>query len=202
MPPRGNVTTTGPRPVRRRCLQRAFFVATDRAPRDEEGKIAGVTPLYEGPIVYTQNVLALTCWLLSLNSKVVANGKTPFAISEIVVTTVVLFAVILLNGKLPRAGFTFLFAVWVSLLAIGVGPVSKLLSIGVLQLSTRWELEFYVLHQPVIRLATSLLSSVCARKVYVLVAFIATAALAIAFIFIQGRIHKMGRGGSIRVHER
>ena len=142
------------------------------------------------------------CWLLSLDSMVIADRKTSLAISEIVVTAMVLLTVILLNGRLPRAGFTFLFAAWVSLRAIGVGPVSKLLSIGALQLPARWELEFYVLHQPVMQLVISLLSSVCARKVYVLLAFVATAALAVAFKFIQGRIHKMGRAGSISVHER
>lgn len=136
------------------------------------------------------------CCLLSLDSKAVANRKATLAISEVAVTVVVLLAVILFNGRLPRAGFTLLFAVWVFILAIGAGPVSRLLSIRALQLPARWELEFYVLHQPVIQLMTSLLSSVCARKVYIFTAFAATAALAVVFKYIQGCIHEAMRVNS------
>ena len=44
------------------------FIATDRVPRDEEGNIADVTPLFEGASVYTQNVMSI----IGVN----ASGKT------------------------------------------------------------------------------------------------------------------------------
>lgn len=114
------------------------------------------------------------CCLLSLDSKMDArkmdaSGKTALAISEVSTTAVVL-------------------------LATGTGPVSRLLSIKVLRLPARWELEFYALHQPVLQLMASLFSSACTRKVYVITAFVATAALPVTFKFIQGHIH-----GAMRV---
>ena len=145
---------------------------------------------------------AVGCWLLLSDSRMVLGKKMGLAVVEIAVSVAVLLAVVLLDRKLLKVGFTLLFAVWIALLAIGAGPVSKLLSAKALCLPARWELEFYVLHQPVLWLSKALLGPVCTRKVYVLVALTVTVVLAVAFKGVQGRICRVMRTRSTGAPER
>lgn len=66
-------------------------------------------------------------------------------------------AVVLLNDVLLRAVFTLVAAAVVLLLSLELGPVSKFLSVPPLVRLGRYELDFYVFHQPCIWLASYLI---------------------------------------------
>lgn len=66
-------------------------------------------------------------------------------------------AVVLFNDVLLRAVFTLIAAAVVLLLSLELGPVSKLLGVPPFVRLGRYELDFYVFHQPCIWLASYLI---------------------------------------------
>lgn len=107
-------------------------------------------------------------------SEVLAGRGRGAAMCEIACVVIAACAVILGNAILPRSVFTLLFAIVVLLLSLEAGPVSKLLGAAPLVKLGRFELAFYVFHQPCISLAWYLIGG---RGRKALLAFVFTCLL-------------------------
>ncbi len=100
------------------------------------------------------------------------DGRRRFiALAEVLFVGFVLWVVVAGNAVLPRSVFTLLATGVVLLLSLGFGPVSKLLGSAPLVRMGKYELAFYVFHQPCIFLAAFLIGGM-GRKA--LLAFVLT----------------------------
>ena len=98
-------------------------------------------------------------------------GSRWFAVADVPLTVVVIASLWLLGGVLPRSVFTLLFTIWITLLAMERGIVSRVFTLKPLIIAGRYELEFYVLHQPCLKLMSLLMGTALLRRYVVLSAF-------------------------------
>ncbi len=85
--------------------------------------------------------------------KALAGKPLAAPVVEVVYLVFAVVVVVVLNDVMLRAGFTLIATLAVLLISLGLGPVSKLLSVSPLVRLGRFELDFYVFHQPCILLA-------------------------------------------------
>lgn len=86
--------------------------------------------------------------------ELVEGNKLMFALLEPVCCGVLAGVVVFGNGVLLRSVYTALFTGLVLLLALEVGPIARLLSLSPFIVTGGYELDFYVFHQPCIKLVS------------------------------------------------
>lgn len=131
---------------------------------------------------------AAGCLYPWLREALSGRGRGGTAMCEVVCAIIAAWAIVLGNAILPRSVFTLLFAIFVLLLSLEGGPVSKLLGAAPLVKLGRFELAFYVFHQPCISLAWYLIGG---RGRKALLAFVFTCLL----VFLWGGAFKKGCAG-------
>lgn len=116
------------------------------------------------------------------------------SVVELCISALVLYAAICFDGVWPRAYFVFMFVPVVYVFARGRGVVSWVLSLPIFDRASSIELEFYLLHQPVIRVVAALLAlaGIVWVKKTAAIAFVATVALSALFVL---ALRLIGREG-------
>ena len=112
--------------------------------------------------------------LLPRARELAERSKLAFAVLEPAYCVGLAVVVVVGNGVLPRSVYTALFVGLVLLLALEAGPVARLLGAAPLLAAGRYELDFYIFHQPCIKLVGYLIGGL-GRKA--LAAFVLTCTL-------------------------
>lgn len=88
-----------------------------------------------------------------------ADDKASFiwSLVEVFTVTAVVYLIVRFNNVMPRACFAILFIPFVLVFAIGRGVLGRVLSHPAITKMGGIELEFYLLHQPIIRVVTAIL---------------------------------------------
>ena len=101
-------------------------------------------------------------------------------IATLLLTTVI---VVRYSTILPRSAFVLLFVIAVFILAAGYGALNKLMSLSAFSNISHFELEFYLFHQPIIRILIAVLAifGITWERKTALLAFIFTVVLCVGF---------------------
>lgn len=103
---------------------------------------------------------------------------------EIALSILSVYVIVRFDGTWMRSHYAILFVLVVYVIACGKGAVGRVLSLPIFKLMERIELEFYLLHQPVIRLVIALLAlaGFFWVKKAAAIAFVATVLLSYLFV--------------------
>lgn len=117
------------------------------------------------------------------------------SVVELSISALVVYTVVRFDGVWPRAYYVFMFVPVVYVFARGEGFVSQVLSLPIFERASGIELEFYLLHQPVIRVVTAslALAGIVWVKKAAAIALVVTVALSALFALAPRLIRREGR---------